>query len=52
MSNNNDLTFVWIIKKNGIDEEIELVENGKSLFINDENKEYFIDRVYILIKQD
>lgn len=47
-----DLPFVWIIKKDGIDVEYELIENGKNIYINDTNKNKFIDKVIRLITYD
>ena len=38
--------FVWKIKdENNKEKEVELIENGKNTFLNDENKNKFIEKV-------
>lgn len=40
-----DLPFVWVIKKDNIDIEYEVIENGKNIYINDDNKTLFVEKV-------
>lgn len=46
ISSTNELYFVWNIRKpNGSIEEINLIPEGESIIINDNNKELFISKV-------
>ena len=45
LDNNTDLYFVWNIKN----KEIELIEGGRNILVNNENKNIFINKVVELI---
>ena len=42
----DNLTFCWMLKNNITDEldEIELIPNGKKIYINNENKYFFLEK--------
>ncbi len=42
----SDLYFTWNVRKNGsILEEVELIEDGKNVMINEGNKLIFVEKV-------
>jgi hypothetical protein len=45
MSKNSDLMFTWNLLKNGKIEEVELIDKGGNIAINEENKGLFVDKV-------
>ena len=46
LDNNTDLYFVWNIKN----KEIELIEGGRNILVNNENKNIFINKVVELVQ--
>jgi hypothetical protein len=43
--NGSDLTFTWNLVKNCAIEEVELIEKGREIYITDDNKNQFIEKV-------
>ena len=44
-NNNNEIYFIWNVNK----KEIELIENGKNILLNNDNKNIFVNKVVELI---
>lgn len=46
MVNNNDLNFTWNVRKDRqILEQVDLVENGSNIYLDEMNKNFFIEKV-------
>jgi hypothetical protein len=43
-----DFTFTWVIRdKEGFQEEVELIPDGKNVVLTNENKNIFVEKVYL-----